>query len=132
MAVYYVHAGIQQLVVQAENPVRAALWALHQWLAEVALNYEDPGLTESECRTLAYAAVALTVENTISVAEVADQRIPAERVQVTALVEEWHQLMVALTRFQTANTSPQKDTVIKPAMARVAETNSRLAEPESA
>ena len=102
MAKYYVESGAHQLVVQGDNPVRAALWAVHCWLRHITPNYEDAALSNEDRNHLARAEAARVLDGAVVVSQFEDGDTATHQLNTAALVEEWNQLMIALSRFESS------------------------------
>jgi hypothetical protein len=96
MAKYYVESGSMKLVVTAEDPRRAALWAVHRALEQV-LPMTDGEEPEPQAT---HAAASMVLSGKVSYSEKGfnGNEPEAGSYNTVELVAEWSQLMVALTR----------------------------------
>lgn len=96
MAKYYVQSGSMKMVIAAEDPRRAALWAVHRALEQVLpLDAEEPGPVMHPA-----AAAAMVLSGRVSFSEKGFEGTEptAGSFSTVELVAEWSQLMVALSR----------------------------------
>ncbi len=98
MSKFYAHCGSQSLVVTALTARHAALKLLDQTLAAHVWIYEDRSLCEQDRRDHLTLEALLHLESSIAVSERGCGRSEAGCFEVPELLEEWHRLMVGISR----------------------------------
>jgi hypothetical protein len=96
MAKYYVQSGSMKMVVSAEDPRRAALWAVHRALEQVLPLCEDEPVAEPS--TAPPTSMVLSGKVSCSEKGFTETEPGAGSFSTVELVAEWSQLMVALSR----------------------------------
>jgi hypothetical protein len=109
MAKFYGQSGNFRLAVSAEDAERAALWIVHQAMSQVTPVYEDCELTPEQKEQVALANGLLVLGNTVQLSEVGFDRQDAVEFDTFDLMVQWHQLMIAVARFEQWTTPPDRD-----------------------
>lgn len=102
MAKFYVQSGKVQCVTSAPDDdfERAALWLVHQAMVNVLPVYEKAGLSVEEKSDAAIVQASLVLEDTIQLSELGFDREDAFHLDTFEILMQWHQLMVAVSRFE--------------------------------
>jgi hypothetical protein len=100
MAKYYIQSGTLRATLAAEDPRRAALWAVHQAMQQVAPLDDDPELTPQQKGDHALVEGLLVLGGKIRLSEQGFDRPDADQLDTFDVMMEWHQLMVALDRLE--------------------------------
>lgn len=101
MAKYYVQSGSVNLVVDAADELRAALWSVHRTMEPVIPSEEDC-LHDEEVDWHSVEAVGgMVLGDTIRLSERGFNAEDATELDTWQVVAEWSQLMNALSRMQT-------------------------------
>lgn len=101
MAKYYVQSGTLRCVVSAENPRRAALWAVHRAMQQI-MPIDEATPTQPEDKTQrAKEEGVMVLSGTISTSERGYGSSDAESMPTFEVVTEWNQLVNALDRLET-------------------------------
>ncbi len=103
MSKFYATCGSHALVVTALTARHAALKLLDQTLAVHVWIYEDVTLSEQDRRDHLVLEALMHLESSVSVSERGLGRSEAGRFEVPELLEEWHRLMVGISRLLTAS-----------------------------
>jgi hypothetical protein len=98
MAKFYVQSGTLQIIVHAASTDRAALWAVHQTLAQVLPIFDDHELSAQEKQAVASFRGMQVLDEEIRISEQGFDRADAEVFRTTQLVTEWSQLVIALEK----------------------------------
>ena len=96
MSKYYVQSGTLKMVVHSPSKDRAALWTVHQVLAQVLPVFDDQELSPKEKQDVASFRGMQILEEQIHVSEQGFDRNDATTFRTTDLVTEWSQLVIAL------------------------------------
>ena len=96
MSKYYVQSGTLKMVVHSASEDRAALWAVHQVLAQVLPVFDDAELSAQEKQDVASFRGMQILEEDIQVSERGFDRDDATTFRTSSLVTEWSQLVIAL------------------------------------
>lgn len=96
MAKYYVESGNFKLIVNAADARRAALWAVHR-----ALEHILPGEEEEAAQNLDLNLDDKSLGLSVALSERGFDREDATRFDTLDVVNEWSQLMSALSRMQS-------------------------------
>ena len=100
MAKYYVQSGKLRATLAAEDAHRAALWAVHQAMSQIAPMYDDPDLTAEQKSDNAMFEGLLLLDGKIQLSEQGFDRADAQQLDTYDIVVEWNNLMLSLDRFQ--------------------------------
>lgn len=104
MAKYYTKSGTLQMVVQADSPRKAALWAVHRTLEQVLPICDSDELTAEEKQARALAKGVDILDDEIALDERGFQRVLEGEAQwefsTAEVVLEWYQLLAAVERIQ--------------------------------
>ncbi len=100
MAKYYLQSGTLRVVVSAEDSMRAALWAVHRAMQQVVPIYDDELLTPAEKQQYSALEGLVVLGDDIRISELGFDRADAEELLTFQVVQEWHQLMVALSKLE--------------------------------
>ena len=98
MSKYYVQSGTLKLVVHSASEDRAALWAVHQVLAQVLPVFDDAELSAQEKQDVASFRGMQILEEEIEVSKRGFDRDDATIFRTAHLVTEWSQLVIALEK----------------------------------
>ena len=98
MSKYYVQSGTLKIVVHSASEDRAALWAVHQVLAQVLPVFDDAELSAQEKQDVASFRGMQILEEEIEVSERGFARDDATIFRTAHLVTEWSQLVIALEK----------------------------------
>ena len=101
MAKYYIESGTMKTVVAADDARKAALWAVHRAMQQVVPMYDDQSLTATEKSASAMTHGVMVLDQRISVSEIGFDRSDANVINTYDVVNEWNQLMVALSRLDS-------------------------------
>jgi hypothetical protein len=100
MAKYYVQSGIYREVIQADDARKAALWAIHQVMQDVLPVYDDRSLDMQQKHQVAVLQACLVLDEEVRVNERGFDRFDGPRFRASRLVDEWHQLIVAIDKLE--------------------------------
>ena len=100
MAKYYIQSGTLRATLAAEDPRRAALWAVNQAMQQVIPVFDDPELTPEQKSDNALVEGMLVLGGKIRLSEQGFDRDDAEELNTFEVVTEWNQLMIALDRLE--------------------------------
>ncbi len=100
MAKYYVESGSLQMVVQAEDAHRAALWAVHRVVEDLISLYDDPFLSHDEKLALVLEHGFSRLGEELRINQQGFGHAAEWRRLSFELLAEWDQLMVAVTRLE--------------------------------
>jgi len=98
MSKYYVTCGAKCLIVNAESAETAAMRLIDLAMAEHTWIYNDAGLREQDRRDHIALEALLNLGTRVLVSERGTGRNDALEVGAPEQVEQWHQLMTALSR----------------------------------
>ena len=102
MAKYYTTCGSFEFLTDATDPRSAALWSIHQFLANRieldSVAWEDPDTIDRQD----IMEAMFCLEDTVFVSEVGFGRDDAAIIDTADLLTEWNQLVIAVTRLQSA------------------------------
>ena len=98
MAKYYLQCGSNRQIRSAASAQQAALSFMDLVLQAHLWIYDDPALTESDCRDHLMMEALLHLEPTIRVSQRGYDRQDAQLVGTPETIQQWHSLMVAVTR----------------------------------
>ncbi len=101
MAKYYVESGTLQLVVQADDAHKAALWAVHRAMQQIVPVYDQARLSPEVKADIALTEGAMVLGETMTLNEVGFERTGGTEFDTADLVIEWNQLMIALTKLES-------------------------------
>jgi hypothetical protein len=108
MPKYYVSSGNFQLIIEADHPRAAAIWAVHRCLSAVT-----PFVSEQyDENTIDSDVIAETTEpqrrlgETVCVSEQGFDGADEQELATLPVVAEWSRLLVALDRLQQQLNSP--------------------------
>ena len=97
MAKYYVESGKLQLVIQADNPYQASLWAVSRALNQIFL---DPDRNPVADAAQPAGAEFLLLDQELRVNEFGFGHTPFTGIETGPLVSQCGQLMAALRRIE--------------------------------
>jgi hypothetical protein len=105
MAKFYVQSGTLKAIVDSADAQRAALWAVHQAMQQIA-PIEDP--PERDCDRSSLDCVApsaqpnfISLGDTIMLSEIGFDRDDHESVDTFEAFREWHALWHALEKLES-------------------------------
>ena len=104
MAKYYVESGTLQLIVQADDPHKAALWAVHRAMQQIVPVYDEVRLSPETKADIALTEGAMVLGEELTLSEVGFDRTDGVSFDTADLVIEWNQLMIALTKLEAVLT----------------------------
>ena len=100
MAKYYVESGTLQLVLEAEDPRGAALWAVHRYMEQVLPTCSEDPLTPQQKDQRIRERGCYVLSDTIRTSETGFGSRTAEAFPTADLFVEWNQLMMAINRLE--------------------------------
>jgi hypothetical protein len=100
MAKYYVQSGTLKAIIDADDTSKAALWAVHRVMQQIAPIYETDILTPAQKEDAAMLEGLLVLDDDIGISELGFDREDALRVETFQAVMHWHELMIALDRLE--------------------------------
>lgn len=98
MAKFYVQCGQTELVLSSDSAESAALAMIDRLLGPHLWIYDDPKLSESDCRQHLMLEALLHLPTEIRVSEQGFNRPDSDSVAVPELIQSWHALMVGMRR----------------------------------
>lgn len=101
MAKYYVESGTLQLIVQADDAHKAALWAIHRAMQQILPVYDEISLSPETKADIALTAGAMVLGEEMKLSEVGFAGNDAIHFNTADMVIEWNQLMIALTKLES-------------------------------
>lgn len=108
MSKYYVQCGPIRILLSASSFEQAALSALDRTLQLHLWIYDDPGLTEGDCRDHLMLEALCHLEATVRVSERGFDREDAIQIGTPETIDRWHRLMVGMNRlFLAAGLAPR-------------------------
>ena len=108
MSKYYVQCGPIRVLLSSTSLEQAALSALDRSLQSHLWIYDDPGLTEANCRDHLMLEALCHLDSTIRVSERGFDREDAREVGTPETIDRWHRLMVGMNRlFLAAGLTPR-------------------------
>lgn len=100
MAKFYTTCGSFEFLTTAEDPRSAALWSIHQFLANrielESVGWDDPETIDRQD----IMEAMLCLDDTVFVSEVGFGRDDAAIIDTADLLTEWNQLVIAITRLE--------------------------------
>ncbi len=100
MAKYYIQSGTLRSIVDTDELQKAALWAVHRVMQQIAPIYDDCTLTPEQKEDCAMLEGLLVLDSTIRISEQGFDRDDAISIDTFEAVQHWHQLMIALDRLE--------------------------------
>lgn len=108
MSKFYIQCGPIQTILTANSISQAALSALDRSLQRHLWIYDDPGLSEYDCRNHLMLEALLHLEPAVRVSEKGFDRLDADVVGTPETIDAWHRLMVGMNRlFIAAGLAPR-------------------------
>jgi hypothetical protein len=108
MPKYYVQCGPIQCILTADSAQQAALSALGRTLQSHLWVYDDPDLSEQDCRDHFMLEALLHLEPTVSLSERGFDRSDAQHVGTPEPIDRGNRLMLGMKRlFITAGMAPK-------------------------
>ena len=98
MAKYYVQCGSIRQVLTAESADQAALAVVDIALQPHLWIYDDPALSEIDCRDHLMVEALLHLDAAIRVSQQGFDRQDAELVGTPETIQQWYALIVAVTK----------------------------------
>ncbi len=98
MAKFYVQCGFIRQVLTAESADQAALAVVDIALQPHLWIYDDPALTDVDCRDHLMVEALLHLDAAIRVSQRGFDRPDAELVGTPETIQQWHALIVAVTK----------------------------------
>lgn len=100
MAKYYTTCGTFEFLTTADDPRSAALWSIHQFLANhielSTVEWSDPETIDRQ--DIMEAMIAL--DEIVFVSEIGFGRNDAATIDTADLLTEWNQLVIAIQRLE--------------------------------
>jgi hypothetical protein len=100
MAKYYVQSGTLRTFVSADDPRKAALWAVHKVMQQILPLYDDQEMSAAEKQTRAYQRGHAVLGDELCLSELGFESAENVRFETFDVVTEWNQLMVALAKME--------------------------------
>jgi len=100
MPKYYVQSGTLRTVISADDPRKAALWAVHKAMQQILPIYDDENLTAQQKKHAAYRRGYAVLGDEIRLSELGFESAENACFDTFDVVTEWNQLMVALARIE--------------------------------
>ncbi len=100
MAKFYIQSGTLRNVIDSDDCQKAALWAVHRVMQQIAPVYDDQTLTPDQKEDTAMIEGLLVLDSTIRISEQGFDRDDAAQVETFEAVMHWHQLMMALDKLE--------------------------------
>ncbi|MGI9473166.1 MAG: hypothetical protein ACR2NZ_16615 [Rubripirellula sp.] len=108
MSKYYVQCGPIRVLLTASSPDQAAMSALDRTLQLHLWIYDDPGLTEGDCRDHLMLEALCHLDPTVRISERGFDREDATCVGTPETIDRWHRLMIGMNRlFIAAGLAPR-------------------------
>ena len=98
MAKFYVQCGATELVLTSDSSESAALAMIDRILAPHLWVYDDPDLSESECRQHLMLEALMHLPTEIRVSQQGFDRADSETISVPETIQCWHALMIGMRR----------------------------------
>ncbi|WP_286177319.1 hypothetical protein [Stieleria mannarensis] len=98
MAKFYVQCGQTDLVLSSDAAESAALAMIDRILGPHLWIYDDPDLSELECRQHLMLEALMHLPTEISVSEQGFDRVDARKFPVPETIHTWHALMIGMRR----------------------------------
>jgi len=100
MGKYYVESGTLRCVVSAENPRRAALWAVHRAMQQIMPIDESVPVAPEEKHARARAQGVMVLSGSIRTSQRGYGAEDSETLPTFEVVTEWNQLVNTLDRLE--------------------------------
>jgi hypothetical protein len=108
MSKYYVQCGPIRTIVVSTSMERASLEALDESLQNHLWIYDDPGLSEFDCRNHLMLEALVHLDPSIHVSEQGFDRSDATLLGTPEVIDRWHRLMTGMNRlFVAAGLTPR-------------------------
>ena len=101
MAKFYVSSGSLRMVVQADDPTKAALWAVHRTLEQILPIHGDQSLSAQAKTQLSLAKGCWVLDDQIHLSQIGFDDHEGDRLATEEVVTEWSQLMVAISKIES-------------------------------
>jgi hypothetical protein len=98
MSKFYVQCGATELVLSSDSSDSAALAMIDRLLSPHLWIYDDPGLSEFECRQYLMLEALMHLPTEIRISQQGFGRTDAETRSVPETIQSWHGLMVGMRR----------------------------------
>lgn len=102
MAKFYVQCGTTELVISSDCSDSAALAIIDRVLTPHVWIYDDPDLSELECRQHLMLEALMHLPTEIRVSQQGFNRQDAQAFSVPETIHSWHALMVGMRRLFSA------------------------------
>lgn len=106
MAKYYIQSGDFQVVVQADSPLNASLWAMHLAMEEI-VPCDDLEWTSTARKDLRFAPGEAKLGVDMLLSEIGFGRDEAGTFDTLDVMTEWNQLTVVVARLSEVIDRPQ-------------------------
>ncbi len=100
MAKFYIQSGTLRNVIDSEDCEKAALWAVHRVMQQIAPVYDDETLTPDQKEDAVKLEGLLVLDSSIRVSEQGFDREDAMQIDTFEAVMHWHKLMMALDQLE--------------------------------
>lgn len=100
MAKFYVQSGTLKAIVDSQDSERAALWAVHRVMQQIAPIYEEGDLSPQQKEDAVMLEGLLVLDDEIKISEQGFDRNDAASYETYEAVLQWHQLMVAIDKLE--------------------------------
>jgi len=108
MSKYYVQCGPIRTIIVSSSMGRASLEAIDESLQNHLWIYDDPGLSELDCRNHLMLEALFHLDPTLSVSEQGFDRSDATLLGTPEVIDRWHRLMTGMNRlFVAVGLSPR-------------------------
>ena len=98
MAKYYVQCGSIRQIRSADCQQQAAVSLVDEALQAHLWIYDDPTISDDDCRDHLMMEALLHLDSVIRVSEKGFDRVDAELVGTPETIQHWHALMVAVAK----------------------------------
>ncbi len=100
MAKFYVQSGTLRTIIDSQDVDRAALWAVHQAMQQIAPVDSETELAPDEKSQQLTRTGLIVLGDTIEISEVGFDRDDAFKIETFDAFHEWHCLVKALDRLE--------------------------------
>jgi hypothetical protein len=100
MAKFYIQSGTVRAILDTDETQKAALWAVHRVMQQIAPVYEDVEMSFEDKQAITEVEGLLTLDDTIRISELGFDDENAQHIETYDVVVEWHQLMIAFDKLQ--------------------------------
>ena len=108
MSKYYVQCGPIRAIVVSASMEQASLEALNESLQNHLWIYDDPGLSNGDCRNHLMLEALVHLDPSIRVSEQGFDRSDASLFGTPEIIDRWHRLMTGMNRLFVAAGLPPR------------------------